>query len=108
MRLGLVICLSVLLAQLGCAETRKSSLPDWLLQLVAAEKKKTKPGTFEESRYNGNRAFHFIRGDIADRGDEHVLFAEDGKEICRFGGIVGHVTSGKCDLGKIVHIRTLY
>ena len=62
----------------------------------------------EKFVYNGQRAFLFNRGDRADTGDEHVLFGEDGKQICQFGGFVGRVTAGSCDIDKITYVRTLY
>ena len=62
-----------------------------------------------ESTFNNRTAYHLIFGDRgADLGDEHVLIDEGGKEICRFGGFVGHVTAGACDLDKITYVRTVY
>jgi hypothetical protein len=83
-------------------------LPGWLSKAIEVEKTSSHPGTFEEASYEGKRVFEFIRGDRADTGDEHVLFSEDGKEICKFGGIVGRVTSGSCDIVKITYVRTIY
>jgi hypothetical protein len=108
--------LAALLALLLCGCSGSSAvgsdlpagLPEWLLKSIQATKASAHPGTFEEATYEGQRVFEFIRGDRADTGDEHILFSEDGKEICEFGGIVGHVTSGTCSINKIVYVRTLY
>lgn len=97
----------------GCSGSSVGSdlptgLPQWLLKSIQATKASAHPGTFEEAAYEGKRVFEFIRGDRADTGDEHILFSEDGKEICEFGGFVGHVTSGSCSINKIIYVRTLY
>lgn len=85
-----------------------STLPQWLQKAIELEKSSVHPGTFEEASYDGKRVFQFTRGDRSDTGDEHTLFSEDGKEICKFGGFVGHVTSGSCSINKIIYVRTLY
>jgi hypothetical protein len=56
------------------------------------------------------RSADFLGGSFGDRfdmGDEHTLFSEDGKEICKFGGYAGHVTSGVCNIERIIYVRTL-
>ncbi len=109
-RLGQVICCGIFLAsaQPSWATETNGSLPPWLAKAIAEEKKTARPGTFEESTYQGKRVYLFIRGDRVDTGDEHVLFSKDGEEICKFGGYVGRVTSGVCDIDKIIYVRTLY
>ena len=82
--------------------------PPWLLQAIAKENSSAHPGSFEEATYEGRRVFEFIRGDRAHTGDERILYSEDGKEICKFGGLVGHVTSGSCSIEKIIYVRTIY
>jgi hypothetical protein len=63
----------------------------------------------EESVYQGRRAFLVMPADRgADTGNEHVLHAEDGRIICEFGGFVGHVTVGSCDIDAIKFVRTLF
>ncbi len=106
-RTALVICLTAFLAQLCLSGEKTAALPQWLLRAIEAEKKSAHPGLFEKETYEGTRVFEFIRGDRADTGDEHILFSEEGKEICKFGGIAGHVTSGVCDIQKVVYVRTL-
>ena len=101
--LALLIC-----GPLAVACDVPSTLPQWLQKAIGLEKSSTHPGTFEEAKYEGKRVFQFTRGDRADMGDEHILFSEDGEEICKFGGFVGHVTSGSCSLDKIIYVRTLY
>jgi hypothetical protein len=93
--------------QHGIAADKAAALPKWLLSAIEAERKSAHPGTFEEASYEGKRVYQFIRGDRADTGDEHTLFSEDGKEICKFGGLVGHVTSGNCSIDRIVFVRAL-
>jgi hypothetical protein len=106
-RAALVICLTAFLAQLCFPGEQAAALPQWLLEAIEANEKSVHPGSFEEESYEGTRVFQFTRGDWADTGDEHILFSEDGKEICKFGGFVGHVTSGVCDIHNIVYVRTL-
>jgi hypothetical protein len=106
-RLGLVFCLNMFLAQVCLATQQTVPLPQWLLKAIEAEKKSPNPGKFEEATYEGKRVFEFIRGDRFDTGDEHILFSEDGKEICKFGGFVPRVTSGACDFAKVRYVRTL-
>jgi hypothetical protein len=85
-----------------------ATLPQWLLKAIGLEKASPHPGSFEEATYDDKRVFLFNSGGRSDTGDEHTLFSEDGKELCRFGGIVGHVTSGSCSIEKIIYVRTLY
>jgi len=106
-RLGLVICLNALLAQLCLATEQDAPLPQWLFKAIAGERKLPCPGKFEEATYEGKRVFELICSDRFDTGDEHTLFSEEGKEICKFGGLAGHVTSGVCDIHKIIYLRTL-
>ena len=90
------------------AQGANAPLPAWVNKAIVERRDSRSPDVIEESTYNGRRAFLFTRGDRADTGDEHVLFSEDGKQICQFGGFVGHVTAGACDLEKIIYIRTLH
>jgi hypothetical protein len=106
-RVALVICLTAFLAQLCLSGEQLAALPQWLLRAIEADRKSGHSGSFEEESYEGKRVFQFTRGDRADTGDEHILFSEEGKEICKFGGFVGQVTSGVCDIHKIVYVRTL-
>ena len=64
-------------------------------------------GSFELSTYQEKRAYEYIRGDVADTGYEHVLYDEDGREICKFGGLSPEVTSGSCDIAEINFVRKL-
>jgi hypothetical protein len=86
--------------------TQTSDLPKWLTALV--EQLPASGTTVEESRYQGRRTFEVMPGDRApDSGNEHVLYSEDGKVICEFGGFAGHVTVGSCDIGAIKYVRTI-
>jgi hypothetical protein len=102
-----LVCLNALAVQQGITAKTDTALPEWLLSAINAERKSALPGTFVEARYRGKRVFEFNRGDRFDTGDEHVLFSEDGKEICVFGGYAGHVTSGSCVIEMIVFVRKL-
>jgi hypothetical protein len=107
---ALVICVLTLptsVVQLCPAAEQTAPLPQWLLKAIEADKKSPLPGSFEEATYEGKRVFQFTRGDRDDTGDEHILFSEDGREICRFGGLAGRVTSGVCSIGRIIYVRTL-
>ena len=106
-RAALVLCLAAFLAQLCLSNEQAAALPQWLFRAIEAEKKSSHPGSFEEETYEGKRVFQFTRGDRVDSGDEHILFSDEGKEICKFGGFAGHVTSGVCDIRKIIYVRTL-
>jgi hypothetical protein len=83
-------------------------LPSWLAKLIAVQPRKS--GTvIEEASYRGRRVFEIMPSDRApDSGNEHVLRAEDGRIICEFGGIAGHVTVGSCDIEQIKFVRTLF
>jgi hypothetical protein len=63
----------------------------------------------EEVVYQGRRAFLVFPPDRAfDSGNEHVLHSEDGRIICEFGGFVGQVTVGACDINGIKYVRTVF
>lgn len=90
------------------AETARRPLPVWVSKEIARLRETQSRDEIEEATYNGGRVFEFISGERFDTGDEHSLFTEGGKKLCQFGGFVGHVTSGSCDIRKIVFVRTLY
>jgi len=83
-----------------------ASIPAWLRQQVSEGGRF--PPVIEQVTYNGLPAYHTIATDRFDTGDEHGLFTTDGKLICRFGGYAGRVTSGSCDMDKIIYVKTLY
>ena len=89
----------------ACAE---EPLPAWIIKSADVLRSSRSHDVIEEATYESKRAFEFISGDRFDTGEEHALVGEDGKKICQFGGFVGHVTSGSCDIGKIVYVRTIY
>jgi hypothetical protein len=63
----------------------------------------------EESIYQGHRVFEVMPPDRApDSGREHVLHSEDGRIICEFGGFVGEVRVGSCDIERIKYVRTIF
>lgn len=66
------------------------------------------PPIIEKVVYKGQPAFNLIATDRADTGDEHALYSESGTLICQYGGFVGRVTVGSCDLHKIVYVSTLF
>lgn len=66
------------------------------------------PPEIEKVIYKGQPAFNLIATDRADTGDEHALYSASGIFICQYGGFVGQVTAGSCDLDKIVYVSTLY
>jgi hypothetical protein len=83
-----------------------ASLPSWVTQLTAA---RPLPKVVEEVSYEGKRALEVHPGDRrADSGNEHVLLSDQGRVICEFGGYVPRVTSGSCDIGKIVYVRAIF
>ncbi|MBS0373262.1 MAG: hypothetical protein JSR73_01670 [Proteobacteria bacterium] len=106
-RAFLLLCLNSFVIQHCLAAEKAAHLPKWLLSAMEVDRKSAHPGSFEEASYEGKRVFQFTRGDRADTGDEHVLFSEDGKEICVFGGFAAHVTSGSCTIAMIVFVRKL-
>lgn len=97
-----------LLAMSGCRAGEADQLPVWLHLKINAQWLSHYPGTIEEARYHGDRVFLLTRGDRADTGDEHVLYQQDGREICVFGGFVGQVTSGECHLQEVIFVRTIF
>ncbi len=98
----------ILSGQANFTEAANVPLPKWLSEAIAERQNSGSPDPIEQSTYDGRRVFESIRGDRADTGDEHILFENDGRAICQFGGFVGRVTSGSCDIQKIVYARTLY
>jgi hypothetical protein len=83
-----------------------ASLPAWLRRQVSEGGRF--PPVIEQVTYNGQPAYHTIATDRFDTGDEHGLFTADGRLICRFGGYAGRVTSGSCDMDRIIFVSTLY
>lgn len=112
MRASLVLTLCwmilVLSLQPALAEGKAQPLPAWINKIIAERKAGKSRDVIEESRFDGKRAYLFTSGLRADTGDEHVLYSEDGKELCKFGGFVGIVTSGACEIEKITYVRTIY
>jgi len=82
------------------------SIPERLRQHLAANGQPLP--VIEKATYAGRPAFTTTATDRFDTGDEHSLFSEDGKLICRYGGFVGEVTSGSCELDQIEYVSTLY
>lgn len=108
---GFRVVLSVFFSlafQILAADAAQPPLPAWVNKAIAVRKASRSQDVIEEAVYNGKRVFEIIAGDRFDTGDEHAVFAEDGKEICKFGGFVGRVSSGSCTINKIVYVRTLY
>lgn len=81
-------------------------MPAWLRQQVLNGGRF--PPVIEQVTYDGQPAYETTATDRYDTGDEHSLFSADGTLICRFGGHAAEVSSGNCDLHKIVYVRTLY
>lgn len=106
-RMLLLLYLNSFVIQRSLAAEKAAALPKGLLGEMEVDRTSAHPGSFEEASYEGKRVFQFTRGDRADTGDEHILFSEDGKEICKFGGFAGHVTSGSCSIGRIIFVRAL-
>lgn len=102
--------LLMLLSSAGCESQSPpkppASLPEWLRDQIRAGGQL--PPAVERVTYLGQPAYHTIATDRYDTGDEHSLFSSNGTLICRFGGMVGQVTSGSCEIDKIVYVSTLY
>jgi len=85
-----------------------AAFPAWIARMIFEQQKSIDEiDLVEESTYNGKQVFELYQG-VQDSGNEHRLFTAGGKLICQFGGFVGHVTSGACDIQKIIYVRTLY
>jgi hypothetical protein len=102
---------SVILMALTACDARDrlpadGSIPQWLRHQVSEDGEPLP--VIEQATYKGQPAFTTTATDRDDAGDEHSLFSADGQLLCRFGGIVGRVTSGSCELGEIVYVKTLY
>ncbi len=96
------IASTILLITIACAET--SSLPNWVTRLAAEQPE----SVIKEVSYKGQRAFVVRPSDRSfDAGNEFVLHAEDGRIICEYGGLAIEITSGSCDIDKIVTVKTL-
>ena len=89
-------------------KARAGPLPVWVTTLI--KQQAAHSGTvIEESIYQGRRTFLVMPSNRApDNGNEHVLHSEDGRIICEFGGLAGHVTIGSCDMDGINFVQTLY
>ena len=92
----------------GCTERpHTDGQPPWLIALLKQQSARG-GATVEESIYQGRKTYLVMPGDRgSDTGDEHVLYSQDGKIICEFGGFVGQVTKGSCDIDAIKFVRTL-
>jgi hypothetical protein len=104
--LGLAFTLAALAVTAGPQLPPDGSIPGWLRQMVSESGRS--PPEIEKVTYNGQPAFELIATDRADTGDEHALYSASGTLICRFGGYVGRVTSGSCNIEKIIYVSTLY
>ena len=103
-----IIVSAAAISQPLAAGATTATLPAWVTKLI-----KTQPaqsGTvIEEGKYRGRRVFTVMPEDRApDSGNEHVLHSEDGRTICEFGGLAGHVTVGSCKIEQIKFVRTLF
>lgn len=105
------VLLSVTVLISACSsdeQVNAAALPDWVQKLISAQSSQSTT-VVTEATYLGRRAFEVLPSDRADdSGNEHVLYSEDGRIICEFGGFVGHVTIGSCDIEKIKFVRTLF
>src|SRR5690348_3063022 len=89
-------------------QAKKDPLPVWVTALIKQQPAHSTT-VIEESVYQGHRAFLIMPSDRApDSGNEHVLRTEEGRIICEFGGLAGHVTVGSCDMDGIKFVQTLY
>ena len=89
----------------GQQREKVASLPTRLAILI----KQQPASSIEESVYQGQRAYLIMPADRApDSGNEHVLYSGDGRIICEFGGLAGHVTVGSCNIDGIKFVRTLH
>ena len=90
------------------ALAKSDPLPNWINQIIANQPQDSETNV-EEVRYRGHRAFLIMPGDRApDSGNEHILQAENGHIICEFGGMVGRVSVGSCNIDEIRYLRTLF
>jgi len=109
---GLVFCFAVLAACRPGPTTAPAesmtwvsdpSLPDWVTKVMVDHRDARSWGSVEQATYRGDSVF-LVHGEREDQ----TLFAENGVEICRFGGLAGIVMAGDCDIGQIRYVRTLY
>lgn len=105
--------LSATLASCGKPAQLESSEADgkdaqWIDRLLADQRSgsKTKIAAVE---YKGQLAFLVLPEDrVPDSGNEHILYDINGDVICEFGGVVGRVASGSCDIEKIEFRKQLF
>ncbi|MCA1653943.1 MAG: hypothetical protein ABR588_00570 [Sphingomicrobium sp.] len=111
MHLNKMICSIVCAAaiyQPVAARAATTPLPVWVTKLISTQPARSST-VIEEATYRRHRVFVLMPSDRApDSGNEHVLHSQDGRIICEFGGIAGHVTVGSCDIEQIKFVRTLY
>ena len=92
---------------MGALPVPTVTLPSWVAKLITSQPPKSAL-VIEEALYRGRRVFQILPPDRApDSGNEHVLHSEDGRIICEFGGVAGHVTVGSCEIERIKFVRTV-
>ena len=109
--------LPVVISLLACSACHPTShkrqppgggLPAWVAALIERQPVNSEL-VIEESTYQGHRAFLVMPADRGfDSGNEHVLHSDDGHIICEFGGFVGQVMAGSCDINGIKYVRTIF
>ena len=103
---------SVLIAAVALAAPLVSAagepVPSWMIKFIASQSSGSRT-VIEEAAYKGKRVFEVLPGErAADIGNEHVLYSDEGRVICEFGGFVGKVTRGTCEIGEVQFVKTLY
>lgn len=102
-----ILIVAAILESAG-AGAATQAIPAWIKKFIASQPARSRT-IIEESIYRGKRVFEILPGGRApDSRNEHILRSEDGRLICEFGGFVGRVSFGACDINQIKFIRRIY
>ncbi|WP_148649417.1 DUF6970 domain-containing protein [Novosphingobium barchaimii] len=101
-------CAAFIMTIVSCTKTSGRQDQSWIDRLVASQRWGSHT-VIEAVEYKGQTAVHVLPEDRpADGGNEHILYDQRGNVICEFGGIVGRVTKGSCEISKINYLKTVF
>lgn len=106
----LALAIAAYLAMAACSppapQPANTPMPVWMNRQI--QEAGEYPPVVLHVTYHGQPGYQTTATDRADTGDEHGLYAADGRLICRFGGWSPGVTSGACEVNDIIYMGKLY
>lgn len=101
-------CVVLMMTMASCAKTSDQKDQLWIDKLIESQRWGSHT-VIELVEYQGQPAVHVLPEDrLADSGSENILYDQRGNLICEFGGFVGRVTKGSCDISKINYLKTVF